>query len=73
MLNFAPMDWRCYLNMTDLFTSFFSAVDLAQKVDVCTDVCLFDRLIWGVDPNTEIIHVIDLSVTLSCSGSTSTK
>ena len=51
-LTFTPIDWRWYLNMTASYTAFFSAVNPDAKVDVCTDVCLFDDQFFGIEPST---------------------
>ena len=71
--NFTPIDQGCNLNMTASSTIFFNTFNSAPKVDVCTNVCLFDDNIVGVELTTEKSPVIDLLVTLSCSWSESTK
>ena len=65
LLTFAFIDRRWYISMTDYFTAFFSAVNLAPKVDICTDVCLFHEHAVGVEPTTERSPAVYLPVILS--------
>ena len=66
LVTFTPKDQICYLNMTASYTAVLNAVSSALNVDVCTDVCLFELQVVGVDLTTERITVIELPVTLSC-------
>ena len=49
-LTFTPINRIWYINMTDSYTAFFSAVNSSPKVDVCTDVCLFDDHFFLFNP-----------------------
>ena len=73
LLTFIPIDRRWYLNMTANTTTFFSSVNSDRKVDIWTDVYLFDDQVVGVKTTMERIPVIDLHVNLSCPWSASTK
>ena len=51
-LTFTPINRIWYINMTDSYTAFFSAVNSSPKVDFCNDVCLsYDQFV-GVEPTT---------------------
>ena len=66
LMTFTSIDQRWYLNMTDSSTAFFNAVNLAPKVDVFINVCLFDDQIVGIEPTKERIPVVDLTFNCSC-------
>ena len=57
---------RLYEIISDSSTALFSAVNLAQNVEVCTAVWRFDDHVVGDDPNTENNPVIYLPMNLPC-------
>ena len=66
LMTFMLLDQRWYISMIFSSDAVLNSMNSPPKVNVCTDLYVFEYQVVGVDPTTERRPGIEPPVTLSC-------